>query len=134
MKAHGIPGLVAPPSTSNTLDELLVNVGAAPQMGISQPASSGIEAAYKQDPEVVGGHQVGQSNSMANPEHGLHCSNVSFSVIDKGLFPCMGGKGGEKQILTSVTASVFRGAPPPSHQDYSLQQACTRAPRSRQAL
>ncbi|KAJ1487478.1 P-loop containing nucleoside triphosphate hydrolase protein [Baffinella frigidus] len=107
MKAYGIPIDPPPRSTTNTQDELLVDIVDAPQMGISQPA-----AAYKQDAEVVylpGGDQdFGRLPTMAKAEHGLHFTSVGFSVFDKGL-PCMGGEDGEKKILTSVTGQVFRG-------------------------
>lgn len=109
MKAYGIPIDPPPRSTTNTQDELLVDIVDAPQMGISQPA-----AAYKQDAEVVylpGGDQdFGRLPTMAKAEHGLHFTSVGFSVFDKGL-PCMGGEDGEKKILTSVTGQVFRGNP-----------------------
>ena len=71
--------------------------------------------------------QLGPNNSMSKAEHGLHFANVGFSVVDKGL-PCMGGGGGVKEILRSVTGQVFRGDSSSSPQDCFWQQKCTRVP------
>ena len=97
--------------------------------------ASGIVAAYREDPEVLypaAPQKVGPDNSKAkaelgrrgsgqNQRHvpcgrqdssamlwGLRFADVGFSVVDKGL-PCLGGGGGVKEILRSVTGQVFRG-------------------------
>ena len=129
-------------STGEQLDELLVDIMGAPQVGRNQPANgstasstaSGIVAAYREDPEVVypaAPHKsgpnmvypdepqvIGPNHSMAKAAHGLHFTDVGFSVVDKGL-PCMGGSGGVKEILRSVTGQVFRGDYPCSPLDCS---------------
>ena len=116
MIQHGLPlgGSQAPSSNGDALDELL-HITGAPQVGIHQPVEGSVAneiiTSYRQDPQVVypaAPQTIGVNNSMAKAEHGLHFSEVGFSVADKGM-PCMGGEGGEKEILRSVTGQVFRG-------------------------
>jgi len=122
MIKNGLPvgGSQPPSSTGETLDELL-HVMSAPQVGNNQPAEGSaaneITPSYRQDPQMVypaAPQKIRGNNSTAKAEHGLHFSDVGFSVVDKGM-PCMGGEGGEKEILRSVTGQVFRGdSQPPS--------------------